>query len=648
MNKFLIIWLSRVILKISNSGTKEILRKIERNLVKLTRTRFNLRFNETCRQHNLLPVFTNVKLHDSAAKPQDFVVSFRRKLIEHENDKHRISIADLENLHNEYLTELRDELSELRYEASIEFLYRSIAKLENELTAKHTSKLCRLYGGNLYQKQDDCSFINLSDYDIPDNIKAVFSLGMNFHLKQKFNYTQRKIELEKLYENIPRNVKDNQIVIQDDERLRCDLKKHGLRNMHSHQADDILTREQHATIKEFRSNDNIIIRKADKSNTYVVFNSDTYNSKVNSILSDATKFEKLEKDPSHKIKKSINNLVTCVNAKQDGVKLSKIVGNCAPGYIYCNPKIHKNKNDPPMRPIISQIGTVTYNTAKELNALITKYLPKKYMVESTYEFIEISKSIKMPKLLASLDVDNLFTNVPVTETIEIILENTYNHNKLPPPDIPRHILKEFLHICNTATPFQAPDGTIYCQVDGVSMGCCLGPTFANFYMCNLENQILPTISNFDKCVYSRYVDDIFLAVPNYHVLDNIKKQFERHSVLKFTHEIEINRKLSFLDTLVTREHDYLKTAVYTKETNTGNLINYNSACPNRYKISVINTLLHRAYRICSDWPSVTNEVERLKQVFVNNNYPMSEIDNVINKFISRKFSSPSNNKSQPS
>ena len=114
------------------------------------------------------------------------------------------------------------------------------------------------------------------------------------------------------------------------------------------------------------------------------------------------------------------------------------------------------------------------------------------------------------------------------------------------------------------------------------MGSNLGSTFANFYICNLENCMLRTIANLDKCIYSRLMNDILLVVAHYHILNDIKENFEENSVLTFTHEIEVNRKLSFLDALISNESEYLKTAVYTKATNTGHLLNYNSICPDRY------------------------------------------------------------------
>ena len=93
-------------------------------------------------------------------------------------------------------------------------------------------------------------------------------------------------------------------------------------------------------------------------------------------------------------------------------------------------------------------------------------------------------------------------------------------------------------------------------------------------------------------MYTRYVDDIFMFVHISEQFDAIKNRFEEQSVLKFTCELEKARSLVFLDTVVTRFQTDLHTAVYTEDTNADDSINYKSACPDRYKVAVIKTLLH--------------------------------------------------------
>ena len=93
--------------------------------------------------------------------------------------------------------------------------------------------------------------------------------------------------------------------------------------------------------------------------------------------------------------------------------------------------------------------------------------------------------------MGSLDVEGLFTNVPVHETIEIILQHVYENEdpSLLPPDIPKNLLKSLLEICTTDSPFYSPDGTLYRQIDSVSMGCILGPTVANYYVGHSERKV---------------------------------------------------------------------------------------------------------------------------------------------------------------
>lgn len=116
-------------------------------------------------------------------------------------------------------------------------------------------------------------------------------------------------------------------------------------------------------------------------------------------------------------------------------------------------------------------------------------MPRRYNVKSTYEFLQLLRTCDEPSNIASLDVESLFTNVPVTRTIEIILQNVYHHESLPPPKIDRETLRALLTVCTTKTPFKHINGELYVQIDGVSMGSPLGPTFAEYYMCELENRV---------------------------------------------------------------------------------------------------------------------------------------------------------------
>ena len=82
--------------------------------------------------------------------------------------------------------------------------------------------------------------------------------------------------------------------------------------------------------------------------------------------------------------------------------------------------------------------------------------------------------------MASLDVDSLFTNIPLDETIDNCVDNLYNDNENP-PNIPKH---DFCNLLNIATKksFFMFNNKYYKQVDGVAMGSPLAPALANIFM----------------------------------------------------------------------------------------------------------------------------------------------------------------------
>ena len=82
--------------------------------------------------------------------------------------------------------------------------------------------------------------------------------------------------------------------------------------------------------------------------------------------------------------------------------------------------------------------------------------------------------------MGSLDVDSLFTNIPLEETINICTNLLYNNE-----DIIEGINKsEFKNLLSLATQewyFNFND-VLYKQKDGVAMGSPLRPTTTNFFL----------------------------------------------------------------------------------------------------------------------------------------------------------------------
>ncbi|KAF0287536.1 hypothetical protein FJT64_014062 [Amphibalanus amphitrite] len=236
--------------------------------------------------------------------------------------------------------------------------------------------------------------------------------------------------------------------------------------------------------------------------------------------------------------------------------------------------------------------------------------------------------------MASLDVESLFTNVPVGETIEIILDCVYKHPTLPPLKLTSSILKKMLLACTSETLFRSPTGQLFRQKDGVAMGSPLGCLFANMYMCKLENKVMLDVQP-KPSIYCRYVDDIFLQVEHPQQLEAVKTKMEENSVLKFTIEENKERRLAFLDLDVDASDGTFKTTVYRKPTNTGRCMNGKSECPERYKTSVIRAYVRRAVKYCNTWEALHEELKNVKQILVNNNFSNTDIDKEIQAQLSR-------------
>ena len=157
--------------------------------------------------------------------------------------------------------------------------------------------------------------------------------------------------------------------------LECELKRYGLNDIKDKNK-DILTKENKRLINDLKNDNSITIRKADKSNVFVIMNRETYNNKLQSLLNDENKFKKIDEKPDkviEKNKKKLNDIIQVVKEKSKRTIFNKVIGKKSPGFIYGTAKIHKNVENPPLRPVISTIPTPAYEVSKVINRIISKY-----------------------------------------------------------------------------------------------------------------------------------------------------------------------------------------------------------------------------------------------------------------------------------
>ena len=259
-----------------------------------------------------------------------------------------------------------------------------------------------------------------------------------------------------------------------------------------------------------------------------------------------------------------------------------------------------------------------------------------YTIKDSFSFTKEVEEFDPNLIMVSFDIKSLFTNIPVTETIGLCVENLYR-NQAHIDSLSKSSFRRLLEMTMYES-FFIFDQKYYKQCDGVAMGSPLGPTLANLFMFHFEKIWLehcPT--QFKPVVYRRYVDDTFLLFRSTEHAEKFKRYLKQHKNIAFTSEIEQNSSLSFLDVKISRENNRFVSSVYRKPTFNGVFTNFESFISKCYKPGLIDTLLYRGFSLCSDMEKIHQEISSLKSVFKSNGYPKNFIDSYIKHFLDKLF-----------
>ena len=195
--------------------------------------------------------------------------------------------------------------------------------------------------------------------------------------------------------------------------------------------------------------------------------------------------------------------------------------------------------------------------------------------------------------MASFYVKSLFTNILLTETIGLCVENLYR-NQTNIDSLSKSSFPRLLEI-KMYKSFFIFDQKCYKQYDGVAMSSPLGPTLANLFMCHFEIVWLENCpTRFKPVVYRRYVDDTFLLFHSTEHVEKFKKYLNKqHKNIASSSEMEQSGSLPFLDIKIRRENNKSVTSVYRKPTCSGVFTNFERFISKCYKRSLIDTLFYR-------------------------------------------------------
>ena len=185
----------------------------------------------------------------------------------------------------------------------------------------------------------------------------------------------------------------------------------------------------------------------------------------------------------------------------------------------------------------------------------------KYTVKDSFKFATEIVEQDSNNFMGSLDIDSLFTNIPLEETIEICTNNLFKNEDIV-HGLKKGEIKDLLSLATKESYFIF-NNVLYKQIDRVAMGSPLRPSLANAFLTHHEQDWLDSSPlEYRPLYYQRYVDDIFVLFKSSDHLKRFQSYLNSsHVSMSFTIETEQNNKIPFLDVNVIREQGEFITSV---------------------------------------------------------------------------------------
>ena len=130
------------------------------------------------------------------------------------------------------------------------------------------------------------------------------------------------------------------------------------------------------------------------------------------------------------------------------------------------------------------IGAPTYKLAKFLVPILPPLTSNEFLVHYLFSFADKISSFCPGHFVNSLDIESLFTNIPLNEVIDICTDLFCDTNTIH--NLDHNDMRELLTLAAYES-FFIFDQIMHRHVNGVAMGSPFGPILANEFLCHLKN-----------------------------------------------------------------------------------------------------------------------------------------------------------------
>ena len=226
-----------------------------------------------------------------------------------------------------------------------------------------------------------------------------------------------------------------------------------------------------------------------------------YRSKIDDLVSDASTYEQLPKDPTPSFTRKVREALKAVETKGNlsrGQYLQLYPSDPLPPLFYGLPKVHKP--GVPMRPIVSTVGSVTYHLAKHLSRILTPLVGQTpFHIKDSKDFVKFERTVVLAEddVMVSFDVQSLFMGVPTDLACEVAKKRLEAEEEKGDSAVLANTSMDIddilllLRLCLDTTYFQV-NGKFYKQKRGTAMGSPVSVVVADLFMEEIDQRTIHT------------------------------------------------------------------------------------------------------------------------------------------------------------
>ena len=464
--------------------------------------------------------------------------------------------------------------------------------------------------------------VNLSGVSLSDDEVSVLRKGLNFVP------TPTSVPVADFVSAVESVCRSDDVTPDVANRLRFEVTK-ALNSFRPPQSKN-LSKGEWKALRDLQDRQDIMILPADKGRSVCVMTCEQYQSRLETLIGDHDTYTELDRDPTGRYTREVRGALKDLEqqGKLDRKTYLKLYpSDPTPPLLYGLPKVHKQ--GVPLRPIVSSIGSVTYQLSKHLASILSPLVGKsEHHVKDTASFKESLRDVTLSddETMVSFDVKALFTSVPTEAACEVarqrLEEEFLDEESKVRAETALEVedIIKLLRLCLGTTYFRV-NGKFFKQKWGTAMGSPVSVVVAILFMESFESSALQSFPHPVK-LWRRYVDDTFVILKKDQVgelLDHLNAQHER---IEFTLEEEKEGSLPFLDVKVHRlGGGTMKTEVFRKATHTDKYLHYESHHSSQHKASVPQTLFTRASRLTTTPEDEERETGKIERALVRNHYP---------------------------